>query len=127
MIKKKILFVFVALLCCVFAGCDDDKAVEVYDVTVASTRYDSGFDSILGRVFYIVKLDEEEHWTLWRYIHGFDYEPGYEYRIRVKEYEVDTEGMMDRSPVEYRLDKVYSKELKTSDLPDHMAEHAYDR
>ncbi len=124
---KNFLFIFAAMLCCAFAGCDDDKAVEVHDVTVASTRYDSGFVWEHGSVYYIVKLDGEDRWTLWGYIHGFDYEPGYEYRIRVKVYEVDTEGMMDRSPFERRLDKIYSKELKTSDIPEHMLEHVYDK
>lgn len=113
---KKILFVFVALLCCVFAGCDDDKAIEVFDMTVASVKYVPEYGFLPNA--YLVKIEDAERWTLfWNGIEGFDYEEGYEYRIRVKGYEYEKDEIRaDRGTMWYKLDKLLWKEKKDSDL-----------
>lgn len=113
---KNFLFVFVAMLCCAFAGCDDDKADEVFDMTVASVKYvpEHGF---LPNA-YLVKIEDSERWTLfWSGIDGFDYEEGYEYRIRVKGYEYEKDEIRaDGSSIWYKLDKILWKEKRDSDL-----------
>lgn len=114
---KKFLFVFAAMLCCAFAGCDDDKADEVFDMTVASVlhRPENGFRPWS----YVVKIENDTNWTLfWNGVVGFDYEEGYEYRIRVKSYDVKNPEE-DGSAIRYELGKVLSKEQKQSEqLPD---------
>ena len=113
---KRFLFVFAALLCCAFAGCKSDKADEVFDMTVASVVYrpENQFYSWA----YYVKIEDSERWRLFcDNIEGFDYEEGYEYRIRVKGYEYEKDEIRaDGSSIWYKLDKILWKEKKDSDL-----------
>lgn len=61
----------------------------------------------------VKKLDKPNaEWeTMYTNIKGFDYEPGYIYKIKVKVKELDKKDIpADGSSIEYTLEKVISKE-----------------
>lgn len=63
----------------------------------------------------LIKSAENDPWLFFNgNIKRFDYEPGYEYVLRVKAREVK-EPPQDGSSVEYRLVKVVSREQKVSE------------
>lgn len=82
-------------------------------LTVASeTRIGMG---LAEQECYLVKESGENTWSLfYSPIEGFDYEPGYEYVIRVKVTPVENPPM-DASSARFELEKVASKTRKASE------------
>lgn len=71
----------------------------------------------------LVKIGNDTEWTyFYSNIEGFDYEPGYEYVLEVKQEKVENPAM-DSSSIKYRLVKEISKTAKVSDnLPPAVTE-----
>ena len=89
-----------------------------YELTVASVKLQgvltsSGYN-LLAEVF-AVKRDESSEWKAMGSIGGFEYEEGYEYRIRISETDYLDERMGDPAWTEYKLMEVLSKERRDSE------------
>ncbi len=107
--KKLFLLLFACLL---FFSCEKDNIGHVTTLTVASEQ---GTGLVVGLFpCYIVKYEGSDKWTtMTEYIKGFDYEPGYEYVIKVVKEEL-------RNPPQdhlgsYQLIKIISKVKKNSE------------
>lgn len=92
---------------------DAVKSGGTVTLTVASeTRIGMG---VAEQECYLVKEANETTWSLfYSPIEGFDYEPGYEYVIRVKVTPLENPPM-DASSARFALEKVVSKTRKTSE------------
>lgn len=115
-----------ALLICtsIFISCQKEEegrkitGYEEYTITVASEKvpgllFSSG-DNHLSEVYAVMR----EHSAVWEQlgsIKGFEYEPGYEYTLRISETNYLDHSMGDPAWTEYELLKLISKEEKTSD------------
>ena len=94
-----------------------------YELTVASETVPgvltNGMDP-LSEV-YAVKKDNASEWTPFGDSLDFEYEEGYEYRIRINETSYLDPQMGDPAWTEYKLLEVLSKEKKASEnLPNHF-------
>ena len=89
-----------------------------YELTVASVKLPgvltSSGSNLLAEVF-AVKRNETADWEPMGGIGGFEYEEGYEYRIRISETSYLDERRGDPAWTEYRLMEVVSKEKKDSE------------
>ncbi|MCC8133465.1 MAG: DUF4377 domain-containing protein [Tannerellaceae bacterium] len=97
---------------CVFLfACKEPENVE--KLIVASDPIDC--IGVAPQQCLLVKSGEETEWTfLYGGIEGFDYQPGYEYVLKVQVQEVEN-PVADQSSIRYILIKVISKEKKTSE------------
>ncbi|HJC17911.1 MAG TPA: DUF4377 domain-containing protein [Candidatus Alistipes stercorigallinarum] len=112
---KRSLLLFASLLALLFTSCaKDEERVEVW--TVASEM------GIVHGVFNLqpalmIRTDESTDWRpMLHGIEGFDYEPGYEYRIRVR-LNARNEPMADGASLKYTLAELYDKRPASSQLP----------
>lgn len=135
---KEILEVLFALLLAVIglAACsgDDEEGRKVidykeYTLAVASAKLPGVFSAcginVLADVLAVRKEPSAE-WEALDGIGGFEYEEGYEYRIRVSETSYLDYRMGDPAWTEYKLLKLLSKERKTSGgLPLHFVPDWY--
>lgn len=121
----------------IFISCDDnnDEGVKVtnyqeYELTVASKK-------VLGMVFstgskyfrkvYAVKRDGVQNWESFSSIQDFDYEEGYEYRIKISETSFLDYRRGDPSWTEYKLLEIISKEKgESEELPADLLPDNYD-
>ena len=89
-----------------------------YELTVASVKLPgvltSSGSNLLAEVF-AVKREESSEWEAMGGIGGFEYEEGYEYRIRISETSYLDERRGDPAWTEYRLMEVVSIEKKESE------------
>lgn len=89
-----------------------------YELIVASVKLPgvltSSGSNTLAEVF-AVKRDESSEWEAMGPIGGFEYEDGYEYRIRISETSYLDKRMGDPAWTEYRLMEVVSKESRDSE------------
>ena len=121
--------VFLFLCMMSFVSCSDDETgrkitdQKEYEMTVASELLPGVMNdghNILTEVF-AVKKDHASEWTGLGGIQDFEFEEGYEYRIRVNETSFLDEQMGDPAWTEYKLLEVLSKEKKNSEnLPEHF-------
>ena len=122
---SEILKTLVLLICTsIFISCQKEEegrkitGYEEYTITVASEKvprllFSSG-DNHLSEVYAVMR----EHSAVWEQlgsIKGFEYEPGYEYTLRISETNYLDHSMGDPAWTEYELLKLISKEEKTSD------------
>ena len=119
----KILFAFVGSVA--IAGCGDDENegrkvtdYKEYTLTVASKKLPGvitsyGNNSIID--VYAVKSESQSEWQPFGDILKFDYEPGYEYRIRLSKTSYLDYRMGDPAWSVYELLEVLSKEHKNSE------------
>lgn len=107
----KRLTLFAVLLSVALSSCKEDIGNEI-TLTVASQK---GTCNIVGEYScYIVKYDGSSTWTtIPESIKGFDYQPGYEYVIRVSKKKVNNPPQDYTG--EYILHEVISKVQKDSD------------
>lgn len=100
------------LLCLSLTLMACDKKEKEFILTVASEK---GSCFVVGEFScYIVKYDKSDTWTtITESIPGFDYEPGYEYVIEVKERHIKNEP--EDYLGEYILMNVISKTKKQSE------------
>ena len=93
-----------------------------YTITVASEKV-TGLVSSCGNSYvtevYAVMKEHSAKWEQLPSIEGFDYEPGYEYTIRISETSYLDYSMGEPAWTEYRLIETISKEKKASEgVPD---------
>ena len=128
-----------ALLFCAFSfiGCNNDdeekvgKKVTDYKelvLTVASKKIPGIImegNSVVSEL-YAVKKEQADEWIAYGGIAGFEYEKGYEYKIKVSETTYLDYAMGDPAWTERDLLEVISKEQKESEgLPLHFIPDAY--
>lgn len=92
---------------------EDDTSIVMY---IASQKYIAM--GIPGGNYYFFRYSENEEWEILAYgINNFEYEPGYEYKIRAKLVNIDNppEDSFDKK---YICSEILSKIKKTSDLPE---------
>ncbi len=131
--KTKNLFGILLLFLCAFnvISCDDggEKERKVTDykeyvLTVASemkpgVMWSDGLNYL--KDVYPVKKENTEEWEALGYIDGFEFEKGYEYKIKISETSYLDERMGQPAWTEYDLLDVLSKEEKDSEgLPLHF-------
>lgn len=93
------------------ASCGSSSDTE--KITVASAYVDCV--GVAPQKCLLIKRAGEQNWRYWHSgIEGFDYEPGYEYVIRVRKENIENPAM-DQSSIRYILVKVVSKKKKESE------------
>lgn len=109
---RLIFSLFTAIL--LLGSCGDDANVQ--ELTVASRQGDCV--GVAPMKCLLIKHSAEGSWEFfYDNIEGFNYEPGYEYVIKVKTEEIENPAA-DQSSLKYILVKEVSKVRKTSeDLP----------
>ena len=132
------LFGMLMLTFCTFGliGCDDNdnegrKVTDYkeYVLTVASKRvpgvlWAEGSDYL--REVYAVKQEQSDEWNAFGTIDGFEFEPGYEYQIKIGETSYLDYSMGDPAWTERELLEVISKDKKDSEgLPIHFIPKTY--
>ncbi|WP_299229592.1 DUF4377 domain-containing protein [uncultured Bacteroides sp.] len=127
---SEILKILVLVICTsIFISCQKEEGrkitgYEEYTITVASKKvpgllFASG-DNHISEVYAVMK-EHSAKWEQLGNIQGFEYEPGYEYTMRISETSYLDRSMGDPAWTEYELLKLISKEEKTSDeVPDNF-------
>ena len=124
--KSSEIFKTLVLLICtsIFASCQKEEegrkitGYEEYTITIASEKvpgllFSSG-ENHLSEV-YAVMREHSAEWEQLGSIKGFEYEPGYEYTLRISETNYLDHSMGDPAWTEYEQLELISKEEKTSD------------
>lgn len=126
----KLIRILLVFLCSIsIVGCDDDENegrkvtdYKEYTLTVASKKLPGVITSCGNYVsteVYAVKYDNSTEWEPLGAISKFNYEPGYEYQIRISKTSYLDYRMGEPAWTEYELLEVLSKERKESEnLPD---------
>lgn len=128
--KKQTLFGALTLLLCALQGCAQEQEGEritgkqEYNLTVASRKL-PGIVSSCGSNFstevFAVKKDNSTEWESLAYIKDFDYEEGYEYKIRIRQTNYLDYRRGEPAWTEYEFLELLSKQAKESDdLPDNF-------
>lgn len=128
------LFTVVGLTAC--SNDDDDEGKKIidhkeYTITVASAKLQgvltlSGFNTVSD--VYAVKIENSTEWEAFGSISNFDYEEGYEYKLRISETTYLDNRMGDPVWTERKLLEVISKVKKDSEnLPIHFIPDWYFR
>ncbi len=122
---RKIFVILLCLCTCCLASCgnDDEGGRKVtdyreYTLTVASKKlpgvvFSGGSDS--PAEVYAVKEEGSQQWEQLYGISDFEYESGYEYKIRISRTSYLDHNMGDPAWTEYKLLKILSKEKKESE------------
>ena len=133
---KGLTGIIAAVLCTLcLTGCsnEDSEGRKITDyreviLTVASNKVPGLLQeghSLISDV-YAVKKDQTDKWGTYGYIAGFEYEKGYEYKIKVSETTYLDYSMRDPSWTERDLLGIISKDKKDSDgLPLHLIPEKY--
>lgn len=131
-----ILLLFLGTLSLISCGEDDKEGKKVigykeYILTVASAKVPGvviscGNTNLMD--VYAVMKEQSTKWEPLGSIGGFEYEPGYEYRIRIGETSYLDDRMGEPAWTEYNLLEVISKEEKASEhLPQSFIPDGYDK
>jgi len=124
--KNKGLFGTLLFLLCIFglAGClnkeEEERKVTHYEeqtVIVASKKlqgvvFSCGRDMLTD--VYAIKKENAQQWEQLPYVSGFEYESGYEYKIRISKTSYLDYRMGDPAWTEHKLLEILSKEKKES-------------
>lgn len=122
----KLLGILMAFLCSIaIVGCDDDENqgrkitdYKEYTLTIASKMLPGVVTSCVNSTLtnvYAVKNESQSEWQPLGYITNFDYEPVYEYQIRISKTSYLDYRMGEPAWTEYELLEVLSKERKDSE------------
>lgn len=113
--RKYIILLFISAFA--LGACDKNDDYTVREWTVASQLGIShGFHTL--QPVLLVKANDETSWrAVYEGIEGFDYEPGYEYKLRIKAKQLP-EPPQDASSVRYSLLELISKTPARSSIPD---------
>lgn len=136
--KTKSLLGIMTLFLCTFSfmSCDndDEKGRKITDykeyvLTIASKKIPgtlwSAGSNYLADV-YAVKKEQANKWESLGAIDGFEFEKGYEYKIKMSETNYLDDSMGQSAWTEYKLLEIISKEKKDSEgLPMHFISEAY--
>ena len=132
--KLEILILFLCIFG--FIGCDneDEEGEKVigykeYTLTIASKKFPRvcGTDGFyyLSDV-YAIKKENAQEWDSLRFIDGFEFEKGYEYKIKVSETNYLNHRKGQPAWTEYSLLEIISKDKKASDaVPLHFIPEWY--
>ena len=113
--KRYILTLLLAAFAC--TACDKDDEYEIREWTVASQLGIAHGASTLQPVL-LVKANDDTSWrAVYQGIEGFDFEAGYEYRLRIKAEQLP-DPPQDGSSIRYTLLEQISKTPATSVIPD---------
>lgn len=113
--KRYILTLLLAA--CVCTACDKDDEYEIREWTVASQLGIAHGPHTLQPVL-LVKTNDDTSWrAVYQGIEGFDFEAGYEYRLRIKAEQLP-DPPQDGSSIRYTLLEQISKTPATSVIPD---------
>ncbi|MCD8186874.1 MAG: DUF4377 domain-containing protein [Rikenellaceae bacterium] len=103
-------------------GCTQEDSDKIFTVTVASSvqERENENESTSVPFVYYVKFEDSMDWEMFpHYIGGFEYEEGYEYRIKMKQTRLKNPAQ-DQDPLEYTLLEILTKTQKDSEgLPLH--------
>ena len=129
-----VVVLFCATCLCGCLSDDDEKGRKVlssedYVITVASHKLEGVVTScgnhMKTEVLPVMK-ENSNSWEAWGGIAGFDYEQGYEYRLKINETNYLDYSMGDPAWTEYKLLDVLSKEQKeTEGLPEDLIPEWY--
>jgi len=134
--KLEILILFLCIFG--FIGCDnkDEEGEKVtvtdykeYALTIASkkipgVRWSDGFNYLSD--VYAVKKENAQEWESLGFIDGFEFEKGYEYKIKISETSYLDYSMGNSAWTEYELLEIISKDSKKSEnLPLHFIPKSY--
>lgn len=136
--KTKSLLGIMTLFLCTFSfmSCDndDEKGRKITDykeyvLTIASKKIPgtlwSAGSNYLADV-YAIKKEQSDKWESLGAIDGFEFEKGYEYKIKMSETNYLDDSMGQSVWTEYKLLEIISKEKKDSEeLPMHFISEAY--
>lgn len=113
--RKYIILLFISAFA--LGACDKNDDYTVREWTVASQLGIShGFHTL--QPVLLVKANDDTSWrAVYEGIEGFDYEPGYEYKLRIKAKQL-AEPPQDASSVRYSLLELISKTPARSNIPD---------
>lgn len=120
-----LLFLASSLL---MAGCKEDGGedrTQERTLYVASHRIRLNLPAGGPVLHYLTRSEPGERWGHLLYIHDFQYEPGFEYliRVRITEFTPEPGLIVDGDPTRYDCLEVLSKVRKTSEgLPDDAVE-----
>ena len=107
--KKMICILCMAAMAVVAVECAGDKEV----ITVASETADC--TGVGPQKCLLVKRNGSTGWEFWYSgIEGFDYEKGYEYKLKIRREKIENPAA-DQSSLKYVLVKVISKTQKVSE------------
>lgn len=136
--KAKVIFGVLLVFLCSFAiaGCNDNENEELkvtdykeYTLTVASMKLPGVVTSCGNNILtdvYAVKNESQLEWQPLADISKFEYEPGYEYQIRISKTSYLDYRMGDPAWTVYELLEVLSKVHKDSEsLPDNFIPEWY--
>lgn len=137
--KTKSLLGIMMLFLCTFSfmSCDndDEKGRKITDykeyvLTIASKKIPGTLWSADGSNYlsdvYAVKKEQSDKWESLGAIDGFEFEKGYEYKIKMSETNYQDDSMGESTWTEYKLLEIISKEKKDSEeLPMHFISEAY--
>lgn len=135
--KTQKLGILILLLCIFsFIGCDNDdeegKKVtdyKEYALTIASEKvpgvlWSDGFNYLSD--VYAVKKENVQEWESLGFIDGFEFEKGYEYKIKISETSYLDYRMGQPAWTEYSLLEIISKDKKDSEsIPLHFIPEWY--
>ena len=134
---KLFSYLLVLSTCLSLASCQDDDENErriinqqEYELTIASKRVPGTVYGGCGNTYVwdvlAGKKGSSGEWSAFGDINGFEYVPGYEYRIQLEAITYEDHLMGEPVWTEYKLQKVLYKEAKnTSNLPDHLLPRQY--
>lgn len=120
----KNLYLFFLASSILMGGCKEDGGedrTQERTLYVASHRIRLNLPAGGPALHYLTRSEPGERWAHLLNIHDFQYEPGFEYRLRVRITEFSPEPglIVDGDPTRYDCLEVLSKVRKTSDdLPD---------
>lgn len=113
--KRYLLLLLLAAFA--FTACDKNDDYEVREWTIASQLGIAHGSHTLQPVL-LVKTNNDTSWrAVYSGIEGFDYEPGYEYRLRIMATQL-SDPPQDGSSVRYTLLEQLSKTPATSVIPE---------
>lgn len=135
--KTKKIGILILFLCIFgFIGCDnkDEEGEKVtdykeYALTIASKKipgvcWSDGFNYLSD--VYAVKKENAQEWESLGFIDGFEFEKGYEYKIKISETSYLNHDMEQHAWTEYSLLEIISKDKKDSDgVPLHFIPEWY--
>lgn len=113
--KRYIILLFISAFA--LTACDKEDDYSVREWTVASQLGISHGYFALQPVL-LVKANDDTSWrALYEGIEGFDFQPGYEYRLRIKARQL-SDPPQDASSIRYSLLELISKTPARSAIPD---------
>jgi hypothetical protein len=130
-LKSMAGFVFILFTSLFFAACSDDDSEgkniidsKDYVLTIASHKVPGVVSECGNNVLtevYAVKKDHSDTWIQQSWIDGFEYENGYEYKIKVRETSYLDYNRSEPAWTEYKMTELISKEKKASEgIPDNF-------